>query len=84
MKEMIIRCHMHRALTPPPFPPWTFRVDAHRCISLAPPGYAKGHYRLGSCFEALKRKADAHSAYSKGLKIDPKNKDLQKGVERTK
>ncbi|XP_026423464.1 ankyrin repeat and SOCS box protein 2-like [Papaver somniferum] len=50
--------------------------DATQCI-LERPDWPKAHYRAGVALKMLKRLDEAASTFSSGLKLDPKNKELE-------
>ncbi|XP_026433851.1 hsp70-Hsp90 organizing protein 3-like [Papaver somniferum] len=50
--------------------------DATECV-LAKPNWPKAHYRKGVALKLLNRLDEAAESFSKGLKLDPENKELE-------
>eukprot|EP00658_Telonema_sp_P-2_P011834 TRINITY_DN14532_c0_g1_i1.p1 TRINITY_DN14532_c0_g1~~TRINITY_DN14532_c0_g1_i1.p1 ORF type:complete len:596 (-),score=219.51 TRINITY_DN14532_c0_g1_i1:314-2062(-) len=54
-------------------------ADANKCIELKP-DFAKGYSRKGAALHGQNKLQEAHGAYEEGLKIDPENAALKKGM----
>ncbi len=53
--------------------------DAQKCVEIKP-DWAKGYGRLGAAFHGMNRFDEAEKAYEDGLKLDPNNAALKKGL----